>query len=155
MSKLPPEFVKAPAAASAVSVTVPAPAASTASLTAPSAPPAAASRARRTRKASLVAEPPPDPREVLLRLTDEEHAALEDARQALVRAGETVTIAQIIHRVIAEWSLRTKLAPTPEAAQPVRDESLIDRLRAFAASPLRTWRELGATLRRLSGLPAR
>jgi hypothetical protein len=135
MSKLPPEFVKAPAAGSA--------------------PADAAPRARRTRKASLVAEPPPDPREVLLRLTDDEHAALEDARQALVRAGETVTIAQIIHRVITEWTLRTKLAPTAEPARTARDESLIDRIRAFATSPLRTWRELGATLRRLSGLPLR
>ena len=132
MSKLPPEFVKAPAPAGD-----------------------SAPRARRARKTSMVAEPAPDPRDVLLRLTEEEHQALEDARQALSRAGETVTLQQIIHRVLAEWTLRTKLAPTPEPSRTPRDEGLLARLRAFAASPLRTWRELGATLRRLSGLPQR
>lgn len=132
MSKLPPEFVKAPAPATD-----------------------AAPRARKGRKASMVTvvdpPPPPDPRDVLLRLTDEEHQALDDARQALVRVGETVTLEQIIHRVLTEWTMRTKLTATPEPAQVPRDESLIGRLRTLASQPLRTWRELGATLRRLSG----
>jgi hypothetical protein len=46
-------------------------------------------------------------------------------------------------------------APTAQAAQAPHDERLLDRLRAMAATPLKTWRELGATLRRLSRLPLR
>ena len=129
MSKLPPEFVKAPPAE-------PAP------------------RTRRARKTSIPpAEPVLDPREILLRLTDEEHQALEDARQVLLRAGEEVTLEQMIHRVIAEWNLRAREAAAPTPAR--RDESIIDRLRALVASPLRTWRDLSAALRRMSGMPAR
>lgn len=133
MSKLPPEFVKAPS---------------------PSASAETAPRSRRKAKASIVAAepPPPDPRQVLLHLSDEEHQALDDARQALVRVGETVTLEQIIHRVLTEWTMRTKLTATPEPAHVPRDESLLGRLRSLASQPLRTWRELGATLRRLSGL---
>jgi len=122
MSKLPPEFVKSPTAE-------PAP------------------RVRRTRKTSLVAsEAAQDPREVLLRLTDDEHAALEELREKLHRAGEDVTLEQLLHRVLADWTLRmrapavaaaTAAAPTPP---PHRDETLIERLRTLAAAPLRTWR---------------
>lgn len=136
MSKLPPEFVKAPPAQ-------PAP------------------RARRARKTSIVAaEPPPDPRELVLHLTDDELQALEEVRLTLQRAGEDVTLAQIVHRVIAEWRLyTTRATEAAEAAEPAepapRDARILDRLLALAAAPLRTWRELGATLRRLSGLPAR
>jgi hypothetical protein len=128
MAKLPPQFVKAPPA------------------------PTAAPK-RRSRKTSLVPEAR-DVRELLLRLTDDEHRALEEARAALQRGGEEVTLEQMIHRVLAEWTLRNRLARAP-APEPRREERLVDRLRALATAPLRTWRELGASLRRMSGLPAR
>ena len=74
MAKLPPQFVKAPAAR-------PAP-------------------RRRGQKTSLL-----DPaaarallREVIVRLTDAEHRALEEARAHLMRAGEELTLDQLIHR---------------------------------------------------------
>jgi hypothetical protein len=129
MSKLPPDFIKSPAAAPA-------------------------QRPRRTRKTSLVtAEPARDPREVVIRLTDDDHAALEEARQTLQRAGEDVTLGQMIQRVLAEWRSRALTATAPAAAPtpaPAPDgERILDRLRALAAAPLRTWRELGATLRRI------
>lgn len=125
MSKLPPEFIKSPGPEQ---------------------------RPRKTRKASLVtAEPAPDPREVVIRLTDEDRAALEDARETLRREGEDVTVEQMIQRVIAEWRTRALTAPAPAAApMPApQDERLLDRLREFAAAPLRTWRELGARLHRI------
>lgn len=131
MAKLPPQFVKAPPAD-------------------PAAP------ARRTRKPSLVAAAaaaPRDPREVLVHLTDDDHRALEDARAALRDAGEDVTLEQMIHRVLADWTMRVRaaaaaaVAPAPEPAP--RVDGLVDRLRALAAAPLRTWRELGATVRRM------
>ena len=128
MAKLPTEFVKAPA-------------------------PKPAPR-RRGKKTSLL-----DPeaaramlREVLVRLTESEHRQLEDARTELARAGEEVTIEQMIHRVIAEWSARLAEARRPVAI-PV--EGILAQLRRMASSPLRTWRDLGAAaLRRLSGLGA-
>lgn len=129
MSKLPPDFIKSPSAA-------PAP------------------RPRRARKTSLVpAEPARDPRELVIRLTDDDYAALEDARQTLQRAGEDVTLDAIIHRAIAEWRPRAltvpATAPAPAPALTPLEERILERLRAFAAAPLRTWRELGARLRRL------
>jgi hypothetical protein len=141
MAKLPPTFVKAPTAAASE--------------------PAAAG-SRRARKTSLVAEAPiiRDARELLLRLDDAVHRALEDARDELRKAGEDVSLEQMVQRVLTDW-LRARTAPAraalpePPAATAARDESLIDRLRSFAAAPLRTWRELGATLRRMSGLTAR
>lgn len=114
MSKLPTDFVKAPAP-----------------------------RPRKPRKATLVAA---DPRELLVHLTDDELRTLEDARQTLERAGERVTLEQLVHRVIAEWMVRRQ-APAPL--------DMRDRLRAFAAAPLQKWRELGATLRRVSDLVMR
>jgi hypothetical protein len=129
MSKLPPDFVK------------PTPA-------------APAQRPRRARKASLVtAEPARDPREIVIRLTDDDHAALEAARQTLQRAGEDVTLDQMIHRAITEWRPHALTAPPPASAPAPTpapdDERILDRLRAFAAAPLRTWRELGARLRQI------
>jgi len=127
MAKLPPSFVKAPPAE-----------------------PAAAPR--RTRKPSIVAESPRDPRELLLRLEETELRALEEAREALRADGVDVSIEQMVHRVLVDW-IRSRTAPQPAPrAEPVRTETVFDRLRAFAAAPLRTWRELGATLRRVSGL---
>lgn len=125
MSKLPAEFVKAPA-------------------TQPKQP-----RARRTRKASLISpEPVRDPRELVLHLTEEEYQALEEARQQLQQAGSEVTLEQMIHRVFAEWMMRVTAVvqppPATEAAAPARDEHVVARLRTFIAAPLRTWRALAA-----------
>ncbi len=130
MSKLPAEFVKAPA-------TQPKP------------------RTTRTRKASLISpEPVRDPRQLSLHLTEDEHKALEEARQQLHQAGAEVTLEQMIHRVFAEWMVRTRAAaqPAPAAAETyaARDEHVIDRLRAIVAAPLRTWRELATTMWRAS-----
>jgi hypothetical protein len=124
MAKLPSEFVKAPAAGSGPR--------------------------RRGKKASLL-----DPeaarallREVILRLTEAEHRALEDARAALARAGEQLTLEQIVHRIIAEWTARRAEASQP-ATRPI--EGILAHLRRLASSPLRTWRDLGAAaLRRLT-----
>jgi len=130
MSKLPADFVKAPTTQS---------------------PPKP--RAQRSRKASLISpEPVRNPRELMLTLTDEEHAALEDARKTLHSAGTEVTLEQMIHRVFADWMLRARsvVQPPPNAASTgdaePRDEHLIRRLRAFVAEPLRIWRELAAQM---------
>jgi hypothetical protein len=108
--------------------------------------------ARRTRKASLISpEPVRDPRELMLQLTDEEYQALEQARQQLHQAGREITLDQMIHRVFAEWMLRVSqpaAAAAPQAAP--RDERMVARLRAFVASPLRTWRELAGEVLRTS-----
>lgn len=124
MSKLPSDFVKAPAP-----------------------------RAKKPpRKATTLVAP--DPRELLVHLTDDELRELETARAALERAGERLSLEQLVHRVLADWIVRRQ-APAPM--------DMRDRLRALAAAPLRTWRELnatpvrswrdlGATLRRISSL---
>ncbi len=137
MSKLPAEFVKAPA-------TQPKP------------------RTRRTRKASLISpEPVTDPRELHFHLTEDEYAALEAARHQLHQAGSEVTLEQMIHRVFAEWMLRARATveappagPEPGGTQATgrRDEHMIARLRAFVAAPLRIWRELTTHVRRTSYL---
>jgi len=122
--------------------------------------PAEAAKPRRSKKASMVAEAPRDLRDIVLRLDDAELDALEAALAELRAAGLELTLEQMIHRVLHDWTAaRTapaKVEPATPAAQtaPRREEALFDRLRAFAAAPLRTWRELGATLRRMSGLRA-
>jgi hypothetical protein len=136
MSKLPAEFVKAPA-------------------TQPKQP-----RARRTRKASLISpDPVRDPRELVLHLTEEEYAALEEARRELQEGGSEITLEQMIHRVFADWMVRMRTPAQPAAAAAettaARDEHVIDRLRAFVAAPLRTWRELATTMWRASNLRRR
>jgi hypothetical protein len=86
-------------------------------------------------------------REVVVRLSETEHRALEDARAELARGGEEVTLEQMVHRVITEWNVRRSQAQQP-AARPV--ESILAQLRRLASSPVRTWRELGiAAMRRL------
>ena len=119
MSKLPNDFVKAPA-------------------------PQAKPRVRRSSRASLVSsstEPARDPRELVVRLTDDEYQALEEARQQLVASGCEVSLEQMIHRVFAEWMIRARsvlrAATTPPAPER-RDEAMLVRLRAFIAEPLRT-----------------
>ena len=88
----------------------------------------------------------------MVTLTDDEYAALEDARNALHSAGTEVTLEQMIHRVFAEWMLRARsvVQPPPPAASTgdaePRDEHLVRRMRAFAAEPLRIWRELATQM---------
>jgi hypothetical protein len=128
MAKLPSEFVKAPAAR-------PAP-------------------KRRGKKTSLL-----DPeaarallREVIVRLSEAEHRLLEDARAELARAGEELSLEQMLHRIISEWSARRAEARQP-ATRPV--DGILAQLRRLAQSPVRTWRELGAAaMRRLAALGA-
>ena len=146
MSKLPTDFVKAPATATAT----------------PAKPKQRAPRSRR--KASLIsAEPVRDARELLLHLTDDEHRALEEARQRLHAAGTQVTIEQMIHRVFADWMVRARavvqaapasaVAPATTSAKAApRDEHMLARLRALVASPLRMWRNLALTLLRTAYL---
>jgi hypothetical protein len=125
MAKLPTEFVKSPAGR-------PAP-------------------KRRSKKTSLL-----DPeaarallREVVVRLTEAEHRGLEQVRAELARAGEELSLEQLIHRVIAEWTAHRAEARQP-APRPV--EGVLAQLRRLASSPMRTWRELGAAaVRRLTG----
>ncbi len=134
MAKLPSEFVKAPAAK-------PAP--------------------RRRGKTTSLLDPAAARallREVILRLTEEEITLTEQShgnekeRAELVRAGEELTLEQMIHRIIAEWSAHRAEARQP-ATRPV--EGILAHLRKLAGSPLRTWRDLGAAaLRRLYGLGA-
>jgi hypothetical protein len=144
MSKLPAEFIKSP-------------------------PAAPAQRPRRARKTSLVtAEPVRDPREIVIRLTDDDYAALEDARQVLQRTGEDVTLDHMIQRVIAEWRPHALTgpvpasasasapapAPAPTPAPAPRDEPILVRLCAFAMAPLRTWRQIRTRLLQISKLQA-
>jgi hypothetical protein len=142
MSKLPTDFVKAPATQQ------PKP------------------RARRPRKASLIsADPVVDPKEITLHLTDDEYRALEAARQALHHAGSEVTLEQMIHRVFADWMVRVRAVVQPatpptvgaaatESAAP-RDERMHARLRDFVAAPIKIWRELARQIWRASPVSRR
>src|SRR6187397_7850 len=131
MAKLPAEFVKAPGEK-----------------------PAAAPVKRRTRKTALVSPETARAllREIHLRLTEVEFRALEDARVELRRIGQEVSLEQMLHRVIHEWNAARAASAATAAAPPI--ESLLDRIRRFARSPIRSWRELGATVRRLRGATA-
>ena len=128
MAKLPAEFVKAPGEK-----------------------PAATAVKRRPRKTALVSPETARAllREIHLRLTEVEFRALEDAREELRRIGQEVSLEQMLHRVIHEWNAARAAAATAAAAPPI--ESLLDRIRRFARSPIRSWRELGAAVRRLRG----
>lgn len=131
MAKLPAEFVKAPGEK-----------------------PAAAPVKRRARKTALVSPETARAllREIHLRLTEVEFRALEDAREELRRIGQEVSLEDMLHRVIAEWNAARAAAAAAVAAPPV--ESLLERIRRFARSPLQSWRELGAAVRRLRGATA-
>ncbi|HEU0035855.1 MAG TPA: hypothetical protein VFQ53_34820 [Kofleriaceae bacterium] len=117
-------------------------------------------RAKRSRKASLIsAEPVVDPKQVMLHLTDDEHAALEEARQKLHAAGAQVTLEQMIHRVFADWlvRLRTPVAPPAPAAEaapakpeprvPTLEERIAARLAEFLARPVQMWDALARMAR--------
>jgi hypothetical protein len=131
MAKLPAEFVKAPADK-----------------------PAAAATKRRPKKTALVSPETARAllREIHLRLTEVEFRALEDAREELRKGGHEVTLEQMLHRVITEWMTARAAAAAAAALPPV--ESLLARIRRFARSPLRSWRDLGAAVRRLRGATA-
>ena len=131
MAKLPAEFVKAPGEK-----------------------PAAAPVKRKTRKTALVSPETARAllREIHLRLTETEFRALEDAREELRRIGQEVSLEEMLHRVIVEWSAARAAAAAAAALPPV--ESLIERIRRFARSPIRSWRELGAAVRRLRSATA-
>ena len=131
MAKLPAEFVKAPGEK-----------------------PAAAPVKRRTRKTALVSPETARAllREIHLRLTEVEFRALEDAREELRRIGQEVSLEEMLHKVIQEWSAARVAAAAAAAAPPI--EGLLDRIRRFARSPIRSWRELGAAVRRLRGATA-
>src|SRR6187551_2726633 len=117
MSKLPTDFVKAPAAQAKPRVT-------------------------RPRKQSLIStEPVVDPRQILLHLSEDEYTALEAARQALHQAGSEVTLEHMIHRVFAEWMVRVRGVATPETTPP-QDDRVQVRLRDFVAAPIKMWRDL-------------
>jgi hypothetical protein len=128
MAKLPAEFVKAPADK-----------------------PTAAPAKKRPKKTALVSPETARAllREIHLRLTEVEYRALEDAREELRKAGQEVSLEQMLHRVITEWIAARAAAAAAAALPPV--DSLLDRIRRFARSPLRSWRELGAAVRRLRG----
>jgi hypothetical protein len=131
MAKLPAEFVKAPGEK-----------------------PAAAPVKRKTRKTALVSPETARAllREIHLRLTETEFRALEDAREELRRIGQEVSLEEMLHRVIVEWSAARAAAAAAAALPPV--DSLIERIRRFARSPIRSWRELGAAVRRLRSATA-
>jgi hypothetical protein len=131
MAKLPAEFVKAPADK-----------------------PSAAPSKRRPKKTALVSPETARAllREIHLRLTEVEFRALEGARDELRKGGHEVTLEQMLHRVITEWMTVRAAAAAAAALPPV--ESLLDRIRRFARSPLRSWRDLGAAVRRLRGATA-
>lgn len=132
MAKLPAEFVKSPQTAARKT----------------------RSGGRRRKKATLLEEQAREAadlrREILLRLTEEEHAALEAACAELGGAGERLTVEQVIHRAIGDWIARRKPATTTATAPPEAAEGIVASLVSFARSRLRGWRDLGAAIRRFS-----
>ncbi len=133
MAKLPENFVKPPGATSRL----------TAKLTAPK-------QSRRARKAELEAEAAAHVPSVLVQLSPEEHEALTAACTALAAVGETVSIEDMIRRVIARWIAATRAMQAAETAPspPIAHEPVTAQLRRLAEQPIRYWRALGETLRR-------
>ena len=102
-------------------------------------------KAQRTRKASLISpDPVRDPHELVLHLTEEEYSALEHARRQLHHGDAEVSLEQMIHRVFADWMLRTSARPETPPAEP----ELLARLRTLIASPRRLLHELAGRMRR-------
>lgn len=102
--------------------------------------PAAPAKAR---SASLLRDPAELKREVLVRLTEDEHRALEAARTEL---GGTVSLDDMIHRVLADWLARRGPERRTDVARIA--ERVASELRRFARDPLGTWRHLGRAVRR-------
>ncbi len=113
MAKLPDNFVKPPSASRLT--------------TKPSAP----KQARRARNAE------PD---VLLKLSPDELSALTAACEALAAVGETVSLDDMIHQVIARWMAATRAMASAEPLPPPPA--------THAPVAARCWRAVGELLRR-------
>ncbi len=150
MAKLPDNFVKAPAETSRVT-------------TAKSADKPAGKEVRRKAKRGVL-QPPEDAahhdaHSVLVRLSPEEHQALSAACEALAAVGETVTIEDMIRKVLERWIAATRAAGAPEipvpapgapASSPRALDAIRVQLRWLAEQPVRRWRALREALRRWS-----
>lgn len=155
MAKLPDNFVKPPPETSRVT-------------TAKSADKPAGKEVRRKAKRGVL-QPPSEATEpnevaggdaahsVLVRLSPEEHQALSAACEALAAVGETVTIEDMIRKVVERWIAATRVATAPEApapapgaptASPRAIDAIQAQLRWLVEQPVRRWRELRQTLRR-------
>lgn len=82
--------------------------------------------------------------EVVVTLGDDERRALGAALDELKRNGEELTIEQMVGRVIHDW-VSARTAPPPPA---LTVELAIAQVMKMVRSPVRTWRELGGSLRR-------
>jgi hypothetical protein len=149
MPKLPDNFVKAPAETSRVTTANPA------------GKPAGKEVRRKAKRGVL--QPPADAAEhahsVLVRLSPDEHQALSAACEALGAVGETVTIEDMIRKVVERWISATRAAAAaepgePAAPAPAAPPRAIDAIRAqlrwLAEQPVRRWRALRMALRRWS-----
>jgi hypothetical protein len=94
-------------------------------------------------------------RDILVRLSPEEHEALDAACAALRAIGHEISVEEMIRQVIARWIAATHAAcavdraPVGALPEPAR-QSILSQLRSLAERPLRRWRELTFALRRLS-----
>ena len=150
MAKLPDNFVKAPAETSRVTTAHPA---------GKSVGKPVGKEVRRKARGGVL-QPPADAsadaHSVLVRLSPEEHQALSAACEALAAVGETVTIEDMIRKVVERWITATRAAaapahPTPAPAAPPRAIAAIrTQLRRLAEQPVRRWRALQHALRRWS-----
>jgi hypothetical protein len=149
MAKLPDNFVKAPAETSRVTTAHPA--------GKPVGKPVGKEVRRKARRGVL--QPPVDAADahsVVVRLSPEEHQALSAACEALAAAGETVTIEDMIRKVVERWITATRAAAAPEhpaptpAAPPRAIAAIRTQLRRLAEQPVRRWRALQHALRRWS-----
>jgi len=148
MAKLPDNFVKAPAETSRVTSARPADK------------PAGKEVRRKARRDAP--QPPADAAaqgeyRVRVQLSPEEHQALSAACEALAAVGETVTIEDMIRRLVGRWIAATRAAAAPEApapGAPAVPPRAIDAIRAqlrwLAAQPVRRWRALREALLRWS-----
>lgn len=153
MAKLPDNFVKAPAETSRVTTSQPA---------GKPGKPLGKEVRRKARRGVL--PPPADAAEqaehahsVLVRLSPDEHQALSAACDALAAVGETVTIEDMIRKVVGRWIAATRAAAAPEVPVPAQGgpatppraiEAIRTQLRRLAEQPVRRWRALQQTLRR-------
>lgn len=149
MAKLPDNFVKAPAETSRVTTAHPA---------GKSVGKPVGKEVRRKARRGVL-QPPVDAADahnVLVRLSPEEHQALSAACEALAAVGETVTIEDMIRKVVERWITATRAAaapghPAPAPAAPPRAIAAIrTQLRRLAEQPVRRWRALQQALQRWS-----
>jgi hypothetical protein len=150
MAKLPDNFVKAPAETSRVTTTK------------PTDKPVGKEVRRKARRGAPplpaeVAEPSADhAHSVLVRLSPDEHQALSAACEALSAVGETVTIEDMIRKVIERWIAATRAAAATEPGKPADPapatphavDAIRAQLRWLVEQPVRRWRALRQALRR-------